>query len=65
MKHSYGAKPNEDFLQYYGFVDTNNVHDTYSIDLLDWLQSRYQLPEEGVEAVKADPAALRELQHVS
>ena len=65
VKHSYGAKPNEDFLQYYGFVDTDNIHDTYSIDLLEWLKRRYQLLEDSVEAVEADSAALHELQHVS
>ena len=32
--HSYGDKPNEDFLQYYGFVDIENVHDAYTANLM-------------------------------
>ena len=65
VMHSYGAKPNEDFLQYYGFVDTDNIHDSYSTDLLDWVSARYRLPTEGRQAVEADAAALHALHHVS
>ena len=43
VMHSYGPKPNEDFLQYYGFVDTDNIHDTYTIDLLAWMKVNSKL----------------------
>ena len=65
VMHSYGAKPNEDFLQYYGFVDTDNIHDTYTIDMLEWLKSTYLLPEQGLQALESDATALHSLQHVS
>lgn len=65
VMHSYGVKPNEDFLRYYGFVDTDNIHDSYTVDLLEWIKQRYHLPEEGLLAVEADTAALHALQHVS
>ena len=39
--HSYGEKPNEDFLQYYGFVDMENVRDAYTADLMQWVKQHF------------------------
>lgn len=64
IKHSYGAKPNEDFLQYYGFVDTDNIHDYYTADVLEWILQHKRVPEYGAAAIKADPSSLKALQQV-
>lgn len=64
VMHSYGPKPNENFLQYYGFVDTDNIYDTYTIDLLEWLEVNRKLSRQGRQAVEADATALHSLQHV-
>ncbi len=64
VKHSYGAKPNEDFLQYYGFVDTENVNDAYTADVLQWVTQHHQLEPERVQALEKDVPALKALQQV-
>lgn len=65
IKHSYSAKPNEDFLQYYGFVDSDNVNDVYTADVLQWVTQHFQMAEEQLQAVEADAAALWSLQQVA
>lgn len=38
--HSYGDKNNEDLLNFYGFVEENNVHDFYTANLLQFAESQ-------------------------
>ena len=64
VKLSYGAKPNEAFLQYYGFVDTDNIHDYYTADLLEWVLQHQHVPQSAVSAVKSDSSTLAALQQV-
>ena len=62
--HSYGAKPNEDFLQYYGFVDIDNVNDAYTADLLQWVMQHFHAEADRVQAVQKSKAASQLLKQV-
>ena len=64
IKHSYGAKPNEDFLQYSGFVDVDNIHDYYTADVLDWVVQHHLAPQKALAAAQADASTRRALQQV-
>lgn len=64
MTHSYGGKPNEALLQFYGFVDTDNPHDVYTADMADWVKTRYGVLEERWQFVETDAAAMQSLQQV-
>ena len=61
---SYGPKPNEDFLQYYGFVDTDNKHDAYKADLLSYVTQNFEVEPKRLEAVQRDATWLQALQQV-
>ena len=63
--HSYGEKPNEDFLQYYGFVDIENVNDAYTADLMQWVIQHFHAETSRVQAVEKSKAALRLLRQVT
>ena len=65
IKHSYGAKPNEDFLQYYGFVDAENIHDAYSADLLQYATQHFQIAPQKLQAVQGQATLHQALQQVS
>ncbi len=62
--HSYGEKPNEDFLQYYGFVDIENVHDAYTADLMHWVKQHFHAETGRVQAVEKSSAASKLLRQV-
>ena len=64
IKHSYGTKPNEDFLQYYGFVDIENVHDAYNADLLSYVTDHFQVVPQRLQAVHGQAYLLQALQKV-
>lgn len=64
MTHSYGGKPNDALLQFYGFVDTDNPHDTYTADMADWVKTRYGVLEERWQFVETDAAVMQSLQQV-
>ncbi|KAL0043703.1 hypothetical protein WJX82_004753 [Trebouxia sp. C0006] len=55
--HSYGDKPNEDFLQYYGFVEIENVHDAYTANLMQWVIQHFHAETGRVQAVEKSKAA--------
>ncbi|KAL0038391.1 hypothetical protein WJX77_004597 [Trebouxia sp. C0004] len=55
--HSYGEKPNEDFLQYYGFVDIENVNDAYTADLMQWVKQHFHAETGRVQAAEKSKAA--------
>lgn len=59
---SYAPKPNEDFLQYYGFVDTDNKHDAYKADLLSYVTQNFEVEPKRLEAVQRDATWLQTLQ---
>ena len=61
---SYGPKPNEDFLQYYGFVDTDNKHDAYNADLLSYVTQNFEVQPQRLQAVQKDTTWLQALQQV-
>ncbi len=63
--HSYGEKPNEDFLQYYGFVDIENVHDAYTADLMQWVNQHFHAETGRVQAVEKSKAASKLLKQVA
>ncbi len=62
--HSYGDKPNEDFLQYYGFVDIENVHDAYTANLMQWVIQHFHAETGRVQAVEKSKAASKLLRQV-
>ena len=61
---SYGPKPSEDFLQYYGFVDTDNKHDAYKADLLSYVSQHFKVEPERLQAVQKDATWRQALQQV-
>lgn len=63
--HSYGEKPNEDFLQYYGFVDIENVHDAYTANLMQWVIQHFHAEAGRVQAVEKSKAASKLLRQVT
>lgn len=65
MKHSYGAKPNEDYLLYYGFVDTENIQDAYRANLWSYVTEQVGLDPGRLQAVQDQPALLQALQQVT
>lgn len=64
MTHSYGVKPNEALLQFYGFVDTDNPHDIYTADMADWVKTHYGVLEERWQFIETDAAVMQSLQQV-
>ena len=48
---SYGKKPNEAFLLFYGFVDTSYRSDFYNADLLEYVQQQHSIPAERVASL--------------
>ncbi len=65
VTHSYGAKPNEDFLQFYGFVDIDNVNDAYTADLLHWVLEHFEAGKDNLKAAKGHKGASKLLQKVN
>ena len=63
--HSYGEKPNEDFLQYYGFVDIEHVHDAYTADLMLWVKQHFHAEPGRVRLVEKRKAATKVLKQVA
>ena len=63
--HSYGEKPNEDFLQYYGFVDIENVNDAYTANLMQWVKQHFHAETGRVQAVEKSKAATKVLKQVA
>ncbi len=63
--HSYGEKPNEDFLQYYGFVDIENVNDAYTANLMQWVKQHFHAETGRVQAVEKSKAATKLLKQVA
>ena len=64
MTHSYGDKTNEALLQFYGFVDTQNVNDVYTADMADWVKAHYGVLEERWQFLETDAIAMHSLQQV-
>ena len=62
---SYGQKPNEAFLLHYGFVDTSYKADFYSTDLLEYVQQRYNIPEERVAGLAQEEKLYKSVESVS
>ena len=53
--HSYGDKRNEALLQYYGFVEEDNVHDYYTADLLQFVKEHGNATWRRIEAFESGP----------
>ena len=62
---SYGQKPNEAFLQYYGFVDTSYKSDFYTADLVEFIQQKQGIPEDRLALLSSNPGLLQATQSVS
>ncbi len=61
VTHSYGDKSNEMLLQFYGFVEMDNMHDIYMADLADWVQQQYKAEEGRWQFLESDPIVMQEL----
>lgn len=61
---SYGQKPNEAFLQFYGFVDTSYKSDFYSADLVEFIQHKQGIPEDRLALLNSNPVLLQATQSV-
>lgn len=64
MTHSYGDKTNEALLQFYGFVDTDNVNDVYTANMVDWVKKHYGVLEERLQFLETDAIVMHSLQQV-
>lgn len=64
VTQSYGVKTNEALLQFYGFVDTDNVNDAYTTDMTDWVKAHYGVLEERWQFLATDGIAMQSLQQV-
>lgn len=62
---SYGQKPNEIFLQFYGFVDTSYASDFYTADLLEYVQQQQGVPEDRLETLQPNLELLQAVESVS
>ncbi|KAL3135541.1 hypothetical protein ABBQ38_006018 [Trebouxia sp. C0009 RCD-2024] len=62
VTQSYGVKTNEALLQFYGFVDTDNVNDAYTTDMTDWVKAHYGVLEERWQFLATDGIAMQSLQ---
>ena len=62
---SYGKKPNEIFLQYYGFVDTSYKADFYTADLLEYVQQVQGIPQDRLTTLVTYPELLQAVESVS
>ena len=62
---SYGKKPNEAFLQYYGFVDTSYKSDFYTADLLEYVQQKQGIPADRLTTLATNKELLQYVESVS
>ena len=62
---SYGKKPNEAFLQYYGFVDTSYKSDFYTADLLEYVQQKQGIPADRLTTLATNKELLKYVESVS
>ena len=62
---SYGKKPNESCLQYYGFVDTSYKADFYTADLLEYVQQVQGIPADRLTKLVTNPELLQAVESVS
>lgn len=62
---SYGDKPNEIFLQYYGFVDTSYASDFYTADLVEYVQQKQGIPADRLTTLGNNQELLQAVESVS
>ncbi|DBB01977.1 TPA: hypothetical protein ACH3X1_000563 [Trebouxia sp. C0004] len=61
VTHSYGDKSNEMLLQFYGFVEMENIHDIYMADMYEWTKQRDNVSEERWHFLESDPLVMQAL----
>lgn len=65
VTHSYGDKSNEMLLQFYGFVEMNNINDIYMADMYEWTKQRHNVSEERWHFLESDPLVMQALHQAS
>ena len=65
VTHSYGDKSNELLLQFYGFVEMDNIHDVYMADMVAWVRQQHNVDEERWQFLETDPLAMQSLHQVT
>ena len=65
VTHSYGDKSNEMLLQFYGFVEMDNINDIYMTDMYEWTKQRHNVSEERWHFVESDPLVMQALHQAS
>ncbi len=65
VTHSYGDKSNEMLLQFYGFVEMDNINDIYMADMYEWTKQRHNVSEERWHFLESDPLVMQELHQAS
>ncbi|KAL0044789.1 hypothetical protein WJX82_009632 [Trebouxia sp. C0006] len=61
VTHSYGDKSNEMLLQFYGFVEMDNINDMYMADMYEWTKQRHNVSEDRWHFLESDPLVMQEL----
>ncbi|KAL0024826.1 hypothetical protein WJX79_002354 [Trebouxia sp. C0005] len=61
VTHSYGDKSNEMLLQFYGFVEMDNINDIYMADMYEWTKQRHNVSEERWHFLESDPLVMQAL----
>lgn len=52
-------------LQFYGFVEADNIHDVYMADVYEWTKQQYNVTQERWDFLESDPLSMQTLHQVS